>query len=411
MSALLRGNVRMAAANIRRTKWRSGLMVLGVAIAVVPVLLILGIGEGVKRQVKDQVTNLGSDMLTVRPGAVGEVSSDSIVTQLNTLGGYSNAAAFSNAEVEALQEMREISDVTPVSVVPGAINVNDEQSPNAFVIGTTENFPELINRSVQHGDFFTEADYGRRVAVVGRGAAEKIFGDGIPLGRGFEFRGQTFIVRGVLERFETPPLSFNTDFNNAVIIPFAVSSSVTGTATVNEILLRPAAGISTEAATAAVTDTLSQSRGGGTDFSVLTQAENLRVADGILRSLTTLVAAIAAISLLVSGIGIMNIMLVSVTERLHEIGVRKAIGATKRQILGQFLSEAAMLSVAGALVGTLATFMFDFFIRLFTTVEPVITWQSVVFVGFVAVLVGVVFGTFPAIKAAQKDPIAALRHE
>lgn len=144
---------------------------------------------------------------------------------------------------------------------------------------------------------------------------------------------------------------------------------------------------------------------------MLTQSENLKIANRILSLLTALVSGVAAIALLVAGIGIMNIMLVSVTERMHEIGVRKAIGANRRQILGQFLWEAILLSVTGGIIGIIVSFAVQYFIRLLTTLQPVITWQSTVLVAGVSLIVGVVFGSVPALKAARKDPIEALRHE
>jgi len=409
MSSLIRGNFRMAIASIKSTKWRSGFTMLGVVVAVVPVLLILGIGEGVKRQISDQVTNLGSDMLTIRPGAF--TRDKNVLTQFNTLSGYSSRGVFTSKDLAAVREVRLVNQVTPVSVVPGTIEVNDTTVNQPFVVGTTEEFPALINRSVQHGEFFSERDYSRRVAVIGREAAEEIFGESIPLGRGFDFHGQTFIVRGILERFTTPPLSFSADFNTAVIIPHAVATELSGNSSINEILVRPVEGVSADKAAQAVTSALSASRGGSTDFSVLTQAENLRIANRILTLLTALVTAVAGIALLVSGIGIMNIMLVSVTERMHEIGVRKAIGATKRQILGQFMAESALLSTVGGLVGILLAFVIQYFTRLLTAVEPVITWQATVLVAGISLAVGIVFGTIPALKAARKDPIDALRHE
>lgn len=409
MSSIIRGNVGMALSSIRSTRWRSGFTMLGVIVAVVPVLLILGLGEGVKRQIVDQVDKLGSDMLIIRPGSLGD--DQDVLTQFNALSGYSSAGLFTNQDLEAVKQVSEIEQVTPISIVPGSITVNEQTIKSPLVIGTTEDFPSLINRSVQHGDFFTDADGGRRVAVVGRDAAEEIFGEGIPLGRGFDFRGHTFIVRGILERFTTPPLSFNADFNKAVIIPHAVATDLTGTSAVNEMLVRPVEGTNTTIAAAAVSNALEESRGGTQDFSVLTQEENLRIANKILMLLTALITAVAGIALLVSGIGIMNIMLVSVTERMHEIGVRKAIGATKRQILSQFMIESTILSFFGGLIGIALAYVAQYFVRLFTEFNPVVTWQAAVLVGGVTLLVGIIFGTIPAIKAAQKDPIDALRHE
>jgi putative ABC transport system permease protein len=156
---------------------------------------------------------------------------------------------------------------------------------------------------------------------------------------------------------------------------------------------------------------LTKSRGGEKDFSIVTQEENLQVVNKILGQITALVSGVAAIALLVSGISIMNIMLVSVTERMHEIGVRKAIGATRRQIIGQFLSEAIILSVAGGIIGIILSFLVEYFIRLWTSLEPVITWKDSLLVLAVTLIVGVVFGSIPALKAARKDPIDALRYE
>jgi ABC-type antimicrobial peptide transport system permease subunit len=144
---------------------------------------------------------------------------------------------------------------------------------------------------------------------------------------------------------------------------------------------------------------------------VLKQSENISAANGVLSLLTQLIGGIAAISLLVGGIGIMDVMLVSVTERMHEIGIRKAIGATNRQILSQFLTEATVLSVGGGIIGVLVSLIVDFLLRLFTDLRPVISWQVVAIAVLVSTVVGIVFGTVPALKAARKDPIEALRTE
>lgn len=409
MSSIVRGNFRMAIASIRGTRWRSGFTILGVVVAVIPVLLILGIGEGVKRQMTEQVTNLGSNLLIIKPGSLSE--SNSPIQQFTALNGYSAAGGFTKADYEAIAKLKTVDQVAPISVVPGSITVDGTTIERPFVVGSSADLTALLNQAVRHGDFITEEDNSRRVAVLGREAAEEIFGESIPLGRAFDFRGQTFVVRGILEEADVAPLSFSANFNQAVIIPYPVATELSGSSAVSEILVRPTDGIPLDVASAEITKALQASRGGSNDFSILTQAENLRVANRILTLLTGLITAVAAIALLVSGIGIMNIMLVSVTERMHEIGVRKAIGATKRQIMGQFMAEATLLSLVGGILGVLLALLFQYILRLTTDLEPVMTWQSTVVVVGISLLVGIIFGGVPALKAARKDPIAALRHE
>ena len=408
MSSVVRGNFRMALANINKTRWRSGLTMFGVVVAVVPVLTILSIGEGVKRQVTDQISELGGNLITVRPGVLVD---NNPIKQFNTLSGYSTSGALTDKDYRALQKVDGIKNISPLSVVPGALKVNEQTVRDTFVVGASEDLPKLINHPVQYGEFFSDDDYGRRSAVIGRGAAEKIFGEGIPLGRAFDFRDETFIVGGVLERFDATPLSFNADLDNAVIVPYNLTKTLVGEMPLYEILARSTNTDNTAETIHSIEKSLEHTRGGEHDFSVVTQSQNLKAANNILTLLTALVSGIASISLLVSGIGIMNIMLVSVGERMHEIGIRKAIGATRRQIVGQFMSEAILLSIIGSVIGVILSYVVQYFIRLMTKIEPVITWEAALLVTGVTMLVGILFGSIPAIKAARKDPIAALRHE
>lgn len=410
MNPVIRGNFRMAWASIKSTKWRSGFTMFGVIVAVVPVLTILGIGEGVKRQIGEQVGSLGADLITIRPGNLA--SDDDPLKQFNSLSGYSTGGILTKKDVGAVSSVPTVDKVAPLSLVPGTVSVNDDTSAEGIVVASNQYLPDLLQVSVQHGDFFKDKEYGRYVAVVGRGAAETLFGEGVPLGRAFDFRDQTFVVRGVLERSDTTPLSFSRDLNNAVIIPTQIATELMAQdPPIYEMLATPKEGATAEATVKSINDAMLKSRGGEQDFSVVTQAENLRVANRILTLLTAMVTAVAGIALIVSGIGIMNIMLVSVTERMHEIGVRKAIGATKRQILGQFLAESVILSTTGGVIGVGIALVLQYVIRIGTEVEPVITWEAVLLVLGVSWLVGVIFGSIPAIKAAKKDPIDALRYE
>lgn len=400
----------MAWASIKSTRWRSSATMFGIVVAVVPVLTILGIGEGVKRQIVEQVKSFGSDVMLVRPG-------DAPVSEgpagLQAFWQPQAQGTFTDNDVKALkQKSAEIGDIAPLFAAPGAVESDDKQK-SVSVVATSANFPEVTHYKVQHGDFFEESDGARRIAVLGRQAAETLFeGDAsASVGRVFEYRGETFIVGGVLERLNAQNLGGSVDLNEAIIISQQQAQNLADNAAIYQLLIRPTDGVPIERVKRLATLQLVESRGGQQDFYIATQAETLDSVNRILTLLATLVGGIAAISLIVAGIGITNIMLVNVTERMHEIGIRKAIGATRRQIAGQFMSEAAVLATGGALVGVAMSYFVMYILRVTTQLQPIITWQAAVFVAGLAIFVGVLFSVIPAVKAASKDPIAALRHE
>lgn len=410
MSALLRGNVRMAWASIKSTRWRSSATMFGIVVAVVPVLTILGIGEGVKRQIVEQVKSFGSDVMLVRPG---EAPASEGTAGIQALWQPQAQGTFTDNDVKALkQKPAEIGEVAPVFLAPGAVESDDKQKP-VSVVATTANFLDVTHYEVEHGDFFEESDGARRIAVLGRQAAETLFeGDAsASVGRVFEYREETFIVGGVLERLNAPNFGGSVDLNEAIIISQQQAQNLADNTAIYQLLIRPADGVPIERVERLATMQLVESRGGQQDFYIATQAETLDSVNRILTLLATLVGGIAAISLIVAGIGITNIMLVNVTERMHEIGIRKAIGATRRQIAGQFMSEAAVLATGGALVGVAASYFVMYVLRVTTQLQPIITWQAAVFVAGLAIVIGILFSVIPAVKAASKDPIAALRHE
>lgn len=410
MSPVIRGTIRMAIASLKNSRWRSGLTIFGVVVAIVPVLTILGIGEGVKRQITDQINTLGTDLITIRSGSLD--NSANPVQQFTSLQGYNSSSPLTFKDYQVVKDIDSVDLVAPLSVIPGKVSINEKDMQHSTVVATTETLPKLLKQNIQHGDFFKDKQYGQNAAVVGRGAAENLFGEGVPLGRTFDFRGQTFVIRGVLQRSSSTPLSSMADLNNAIIISYENAKNLTGQAPpLYEIVARAHKTSDNMTAIKTITKRLQDTHGGERDFSVITQTENLRVVNRVLSLLTALVSGVAGIALLVSGISIMNIMLVSVTERMHEIGIRKAIGATKRQILGQFMTEAILLSTTGGAIGIVISFVIAYILRVTTPLQPVITWEATLLVFLLSIIVGVVFGSVPALKAAQKDPIEALRHE
>jgi len=239
-----------------------------------------------------------------------------------------------------------------------------------------------------------------------------LFDNDVPLGHTFKLHGQEFIVRGVFDDFGSTPLSDDANYNSSIFIPFEVAQRLTdNTAAIFEILAKSSSAATVQPTITQLQKSLATTHGGQNNFSVLKADQAVAARSNILSLLTNLISGVAAISLLVGGIGIMNVMLVSVTERMHEIGIRKAIGATNRQILSQFIIESSLLSVAGGILGIIVAFVLDGLMRFFTNLRPVISWQVVAVAFVVSLVVGVVFGSVPALKAARKDPIEALRSQ
>lgn len=412
MRSLSKGNIKTAIASVRGAKWRSLLTMLGIIIGIVSVVTVVSIGEGVKQQVISQVNQRSKGLITIRPGQLVNRDDKGHITGVNVFSGYATTGALSDKDVQTVEKTPGVKGAVPLSILAGNVTYENKPHGNVVVIGTTAELPTALKQSVEYGDFFSDSDTNQNGAIIGSDVARNIFGDDVPLGQGFTFHDQDFIVRGVFKQFKNATLSLDTDFNNAIFIPYSVAQDLTNNNTsIYEILAEPKDPNKADAVADAVTDSLKQAHGNQEDFTVLKQDESLNVTSNILNLLTRLIGGIAAISLLVGGIGIMNVMLVSVTERMHEIGIRKAIGATSRQIMSQFLIEATVLSVVGGIIGVILSIIVNFLIRIFTTIEPVVSWQVVVVAAGVSLAVGIIFGTAPALKAAKKDPIEALRNE
>lgn len=413
MTFVSMGDVRMASKTLRAAKARSLLTIFGIAVGIVAVVTSVGIGDGIKAQVAGQIDHFGKDLITVRPGIVAVHPSGKSLIGTDSLFGASSIGGLTVPDLTAVQHAQGIGPVAPLGLIPGDVTSDENQTvSNASIIGTNADLPQVLNQAVPYGSFFGEGDEGSDVAVLGAGAAQQLFQESVPLGHKFTFRGTTFIVRGILGSLPDVPLSPASTFNNAVFIPDQTAAHLSNnTMQFYSILAKPSRPGQTSGVIHSIDSKLLATEQGQRNFSVLNAQQTLDANSGVLDLLTRLVSAVAAVSLLVGGVGVMNVMLVSVTERMHEIGVRKAIGATNRQILRQFLSEALVLSLIGGVVGVAAAVLIEFLLRTYSDLRPVISWQAVGVAAAVSILIGVIFGTAPAIKAARKDPINALRHE
>ena len=407
---MLRAHIKMALSSLGSAKIRSFLTMFGVVIGVSSVLIAVSIGQGVKQQVLEQITQLGDDVITVIPGKSFTTDENGKITGFNA-AATQGVSTLTNQDIEAIKKIDGIATVSPSVYIAGV--ASSPERPNysgATIIATTPDIKDILATKLEYGEFFSDKDAQKKVVVVGSNVANDLFNQRDPIGRSVTIRGEDFIVRGVLAMAAESPLNVGFNYNNAIYMPIETGKALTDGATqINQVTIKVANEKNATTISDSIKEALLQQHSGQEDFTVIQQKDFLQATDQVFGILTSFVAAVAGISLFVGGVGIMNIMLVSVSERTREIGIRKAVGATNRQVVGQFMVEAIMLSVVGGVIGILLSFLAAYFIKLYTPIEPAISLPIIGLAFGVSVAVGIIFGIAPAIKAATKDPIQALR--
>ncbi len=409
-------NIKMALISIRSAKMRSFLTMLGIIIGVFAVLVMIGIGDGVKAQVTGQISSLGSNLLTVTSGQIGSGSSSAKNGQQQKGGGSFNFASsigtstLTQKDVDSIRTTKNVSDVAPLNIISSVVSYGSLSTSTPIIFGTTPSYSSIRQLKFDNGAFFTTGDNEKiaQVAVIGADTKQNLFGEESAIEKEITVRGQKFIIVGVTKKSDTGG-GFGASSDDIIYMPINTANKLTDSKQVYRILTQVNQAQNISSAQAAVTSVIKENHSGQQDFSVLTQEDLLSTFNTILDLLTTFVVAIASISLLVGGIGIMNIMLVTVSERTREIGIRKAIGATSGNILWQFLIEAVILSVFGGLLGLGLSYLAGLLVQKFAGITPIFSVKALVLALGVSLFVGVVFGVAPAIKAARKRPIQALK--
>jgi len=397
--------VRLALREIGRNVMRSSLTILGIVIGVGAVISMVTLGGGATSQITGEISSLGSNLITVRPG-----------TRPQHGGVQVRADPFEQADVEAIQrEVTGIEAVAPTSSAP-VVAVYGNENWSTTVTGTTNGYLETRDWPMAQGRTFTEGELrsGSLVCLLGATVREELFGLQDPLGASIRMGGAACRVVGVLE--EKGESTFGMDQDDFILTPLrALHRRITGDDDVSLMFVSAVSKAATPDVQADIERLLRQRRriaaGEEDDFTVQDMAEIATIVESTTGILTTFLGAIAAISLLVGGIGIMNIMLVSVTERTREIGIRLAIGARGREVLLQFLVEAVMLSLFGGVVGIGLGLAVAAIVAPMLGVPFVFDPLIVVIAFLFSGAVGVVFGYVPARRAARLDPIDALRYE
>jgi putative ABC transport system permease protein len=392
-------------------KLRSSLTVLGIVIGVGAVISLMSIGKGAEEDILNRIGSLGSDLITVRPGATFGAG--------GVRGGAGSATSLTVEDAAAIATIPDIEEVAPyysrsLQLIAGSNNMN------ATVDGVTTDYQPVSNIGLASGGFFTQFEYDQSeaVAVLGSNVNETLFPDSNPIGQTLRLGTVPVTVIGVLQ---SKGSSFDSP-DNSVFIPLTVMQqqiaqprTATGGHVVSSISLKISDSSLADSVTQEITSLLRTRHQlpatAADDFSVTSMEELAATVTATTSTMTLLLGAIAAISLLVGGIGVMNIMLVSVLERTREIGIRKALGARERDIWAQFLIEAAFVALAGGVIGVIIGWVASRLISSFGQMTTVVSADIVILAVSVSVGIGLFFGFYPAWNAARLDPIDALRSE
>ncbi|MDA8438360.1 MAG: ABC transporter permease [Propionibacterium sp.] len=402
--------LRTSISAILSRKMRSGLTMLGILIGVAAVMLTVGLGQGAQQAVASEIDSLGSNLLVVTPGS--STSSNGV------RGGFGSATTLTLADANLLADQNNCPDISAVAPIMSSSQSVTSATSNwtTSLIGTTPGWLPVRARTVTSGRFFTsqESSDGATVAVIGTTTASELF-TGSPVGQSVTVNGTTFTIIGELN---TAGSSIAGNQDDTLLIPISTfAERIASSAQVGSVssIYLEASGQSTLSAAyqeaQQALDTAHGTTADAADFSIASQASLVQTATSTSRTLTVLLGGIAAISLLVGGIGVMNIMLVSVTERIREIGLRKALGATPAVIMRQFLTEASLLGLIGGtlgvIVGVIGARLLPGVISQPVSVSPVATVGALL----VSLLIGIIAGVYPASRAARLAPIDALRME
>jgi putative ABC transport system permease protein len=400
--------IKIATNALKRNKFRAGLTMLGIIIGVSSVIGMLSIGEGSKRSIRNQISGMGSNMIFVMPGSQ---------QRGGAMMGNANAKTLTLEDVEKLQKESQFLSAVSPQVTSSGQAINGNKNLPTSMSGVNEKFLEIRKYELKDGRMFNQQEINSlaKVCIIGRTVADTLFGKKVdPVGQTIRFANIPFRIIGLLK--EKGQNTMGQDQDNMIVAPYStVQRRILAITHIQTIF---ASAVSEEKSASAITEIRTIMRkqhklkeGVEDDFTVRSQAELIQTLSSVSDMLTMLLGAIAGISLLVGGIGIMNIMFVSVTERTREIGLRMAVGGRGRDILIQFLIEAVLLSVMGGVIGILLGLLISYVAANLLNF-PLVIMSKAIFLSFVVCsAIGIFFGWYPAKKAANLNPIDAIRYE
>ncbi len=408
MRFLLMNHIQNAKQSLQTSRTRSILTMLGVTIGVASITAILALSGGTNKIISDQINSLGGNIIIVRPGAADQPTPSVAQAQLHDT--YATSTLTEN-DITQLSRTSNVKSAAPIMVLTGTIKADSKAPVDSPIVATTPELSEISNLKLRVGQFL-DATLDQNTVVLGKQLSINIFGTESSIGRTMTIRGKPFVVVGVLKPLDNPINYNSVDFDNAAIINFSAGKKLNNDVIqIQQINIKADSFDNLDKAVTATDKTLTDSHNGEKDFSVLSGDKISQPTSHFFYTVAGVMTAIATISLVVGGIGIMNIMLVTVAERTHEIGIRKALGASNIDISWQFIIESLAISIIGGIFGYIGGYILAFSVSGLLTFDPVINWQIAAAALLISIAMGLLFGLYPAIRAARKDPIESLnRH-
>ena len=402
----LKTNIENALESLRANRLQTFLTMLGVMIGISSVVIIFSLSGGVSSMISNQIMSEGGALAVIRPKEL-TANNKNVITSLATSRAFTQSS-IKNEDLGLISKTKDVSAVAPLANFSAKVK-GDGEEKYANLLATSPNLDQTTSLKVREGQFIAESANANTV-VIGDQMAIDLFGTTQALGKEITMKGEKFIVIGVLAHQSSSINFSNVDFNNTAIIPYVTAKRIIGeNLQIQQVNVRVKSVNKLSQVQKEIENGISKNHNGEQDFEVLTGKNISHPSDKFIELSTLILAIVASVSLVVGGIGIMNIMLVNVSERTREIGIRKALGANNRHILFQFLTESMIISLSGGFFGYLIGYAFSFGVSMFLPFSPIISWQIAVLVCGVSVIVGVIFGLYPAFRAARKDPIVSLR--
>lgn len=402
---IIPSHIRIALASLRSTRIRTALTTLGIVIGVASITLVLALGEGARQAINQQIVDLDQGIIMVRSGQAIEQDALSAYNPFTVTAGSN----LTEQDATSIAGLPGSEATAPLMVLGGSVKSGDRTIEASPIVATSPALPEVLQLKLRSGQFH-DPTTDRTTVVLGERLAIDLLGTNQARSQEVIIKGRPHTVIGVLRSSTKPINIIGVNLDNAAYLNLAAGKELNqGVAQIQRIIVKTPAGENTGPLAARIDNTILANHRGERDFSVLEGAHADQGANAFYNTIVAVTAGVAGVALIVGGVGIMNVMLVSVTERTREIGIRKALGATDRQIMIQFLIEALIMTVSGGIIGLLLAYGTAYSISAFFDFRPAVNWQIIGLALGLAVSVGVIFGSFPALRASKKDPITALR--